>query len=236
VEGLNRKPGVIRDCGRPDAQPTTAPRQDVTCTSTDELVAFTAEFGADLPTGTGVQVTLDAAGKVTAVGARGGRVPAGGTVVQGIGTSAGWVAAHATTGAHLVLDGLRLPAGESIASAAPVLLRHGRLAIDAATEGTVDPRDLSFGYAWAEQRQPRTMAGIDARGRLLLVTVDGRQPGVSEGFTLEEEARFLQSLGAVDAMNLDGGGSTAMAVSGALVNHPSDAAGERAVGDVLVVR
>ena len=54
-------------------------------------------------------------------------------------------------------------------------------AIDAATEGVLDPKDLSFAYGWAEQRQPRTMAGIDARGRLLLVTVDGRRPGVSEG-------------------------------------------------------
>jgi exopolysaccharide biosynthesis protein len=79
------------------------------------------------------------------------------------------------------------------------------------------------------------MAGIDRRGRLLLVTVDGRQPGVSEGVTLQEGARLMQSLGAVDAMNLDGGGSTAMVVVGLLVNHPSDSTGERADGDAVVV-
>jgi len=79
------------------------------------------------------------------------------------------------------------------------------------------------------------MAGIDARGRLLLVTVDGRQPGVSEGVTLVEGARLMRSLGAVDALNLDGGGSSAMVVAGAVVNKPSDAAGERAVGDVVAV-
>jgi exopolysaccharide biosynthesis protein len=39
-----------------------------------------------------------------------------------------------------------------------------------------------------------------------------------------------------DAMNLDGGGSTAMVVDGTLVSHPSDATGERAVGDAIVVR
>jgi exopolysaccharide biosynthesis protein len=53
--------------------------------------------------------------------------------------------------------------------------------------------------------------------------------------TLQEGARLMQSLGAVDAMNLDGGGSTAMVVVGLLVNHPSDSTGERADGDAVVV-
>ena len=47
---------------------------------------------------------------------------------------------------------------------------------------------------------------------------------------------MARSLGKVDAVNLDGGGSTAMAVGGQLVSSPSDAAGERAVGDAIVVR
>ncbi|MFD4876480.1 phosphodiester glycosidase family protein [Streptomyces sp. NPDC058420] len=42
-------------------------------------------------------------------------------------------------------------------------------------------------------------------------------------------------MGAVQALNLDGGGSTAMAVDGSLVNHTSDATGERAVGDTIQV-
>jgi exopolysaccharide biosynthesis protein len=112
-------------------------------------------------------------------------------------------------------------------------VRNGRISIDAATEGTVDPADTSFNYAWANTRQPRTMAGIDKRGRLLLATVDGRLSGGSEGFTLSEGAAFMRSLGAVEALNLDGGGSTAMAVKGALVNNPSDETGERAVGDTI---
>ncbi len=246
VEGINRKPGLLRDCGRPGVSPTERPRQDFTCTSTDELVLFTAAFGADLPTGGGAQAVLDASGTVLSIGARdGGAVPDGGSVVQGIGASADWLTAHVHPGARLLLDdqvrdtasGARVDvhAGDGIVSAAPVLLRGGRLAIDADTEGVIDVHDLSFGYAWAEQRQPRTMAGIDGLGRLLLVTVDGRQPGVSEGVTLQEGARLMQSLGAVDAMNLDGGGSTAMVVDGLLVNHPSDSTGERADGDAVVV-
>jgi exopolysaccharide biosynthesis protein len=68
-------------------------------------------------------------------------------------------------------------------------------------------------------------------GELLLVVIDGRRPGYSVGATLPEAARVMQSLGARDALNLDGGGSSAMVVRGRVVNRPSDPGGERAVGD-----
>ncbi|MES5823416.1 phosphodiester glycosidase family protein [Streptomyces sp. RG80] len=244
VEGINRVPGKVRNCGRPGAVPTALPRQDVTCSLTDDLVKFTDSFGASLPTGAGSQVVLDKAGVVVSRGERGGAVPSDGQVLQGTGAAATWLAEHAEVGRRLhvsevVRDAsgrrLALGPGDSVVSAAPTLVENGRIHIDATTEGTLDPLDLSFGFAWSNVRQPRTLAGIDRHGRLLLVTVDGRQPGVSEGFTLAEAARFMRSLGAVQALNLDGGGSTAMAVDGTLVNVPSDAAGERAVGDTVQV-
>ncbi|WP_329138931.1 phosphodiester glycosidase family protein [Streptomyces sp. NBC_01476] len=244
VQGVNRVPGTVRDCGRPGLTPSPLPWQDVTCHTTDDLVRFTPAFGADLPTGAGTQAVLDAAGRVVSNGARGGRVPAGDTVLQGIGTAAAWLTSHATPGQRVqVSESVRdtagrpvpLGRGDSIVSAAPTLVKSGRVSIDAAAEGTVDPRDLSFGYAWANTRQPRTMAGVDAAGRLLLVTVDGRLTGGSEGYTLQEGAEFMRSLGAVQALNLDGGGSTAMAVNGSLVNATSDATGERPVGDTLQI-
>ncbi|GAB3988287.1 phosphodiester glycosidase family protein [Actinoallomurus acanthiterrae] len=245
INGINRVPGKIRDCGRPGVSPTELPRQDFTCTSADDLVLFTPHFGANLPTGAGAQAVLDHGGRVVGVGTGGGgTVPAGGSVLQGIGTAATWLKAHAVIGRRLTVDervrdssGKAVPlAGKTgIVSAGPILVRDGRLSIDAATEGFVDPADLSFGYAWAEQRQPRTLAGTDARGRLILVTVDGRQPGVSEGATIQEAAELMRGLGAVNALNLDGGGSTAMAVNGTLVNKPSDATGERPVGDTVQV-
>ncbi|BCM65206.1 MULTISPECIES: phosphodiester glycosidase family protein [Streptomyces] len=244
IQGVNRVPGTVRDCGRPGSTPSELPWQDVTCRLADDLVRFTDAFQADLPTGPGTQVVLDASGRVVSVGARGGRVPAGGYVLQGIGRAADWLTAHVepygrvkvgetvrtTAGRRVVLD-----ADDSLVSAAPTLVRDGRIDIDAAAEGVVDPAYTSFGYAWANVRQPRTLAGIDRRGRLILATVDGRLKGGSEGFTLYEAAAFMKSLGAVQAMNLDGGGSTAMAVNGTLVNQPSDAAGERAVGDTVQV-
>jgi hypothetical protein len=97
---------------------------------------------------------------------------------------------------------------------------------------------------FAPVRHPRTMVGIAAGGRrLLLITIDGRQPGYSVGTTNRESAAIALALGATEALNLDGGGSTAMAVARArgetvtyeVVNKPSDPQGERAVGNALVV-
>jgi exopolysaccharide biosynthesis protein len=53
--------------------------------------------------------------------------------------------------------------------------------------------------------------------------------------SLQELAEYLLSLGAVDAMNLDGGGSTTMYLDGKVVNTPSDKDGERKIGDAIVV-
>jgi hypothetical protein len=74
---------------------------------------------------------------------------------------------------------------------------------------------------------PRSLIGIDQTARwLYLVAVDGRQSGYSDGVSLSEEAQLLLTLGVWNGINLDGGGSTAMAVEGAggdpvLVNRPS---------------
>jgi exopolysaccharide biosynthesis protein len=81
---------------------------------------------------------------------------------------------------------------------------------------------------------PRTAFGVDAQGRYIILVADGRQKFYSTGLTLHELAATMQKLGAVDALNLDGGGSTAMAVRGKLVNRPSDGS-ERGVANVLLV-
>lgn len=102
--------------------------------------------------------------------------------------------------------------------------------------------DSAGGTGFATSRHPRTAVGIAARGRrLLLVTVDGRQQPYSDGMTLRELATLMLALGARDALNLDGGGSTTMVYKPAgtqtlaLANRPSDAGGERAVGNALAI-
>ena len=71
-------------------------------------------------------------------------------------------------------------------------------------------------------RAPRSAVGQLADGRILLVAVDGRQPGYSIGLTSFELAQALVRLGAVTGMGLDSGGSTTMAFDGTLLNRPSD--------------
>ncbi len=67
----------------------------------------------------------------------------------------------------------------------------------------VDPKNLT--------RHPRSALGINAEAdRLWLVTIDGRQKGYSDGASFAETALVLQALGAADAINLDGGGSTTL--------------------------
>ena len=81
---------------------------------------------------------------------------------------------------------------------------------------------------------PRTGVGVTATGKLLLVTVDGRQTGFSVGMTPPEFARLFKYLGAVDAVNLDGGGSTTMVLKGRIVNSPSEG-DERWVNSAVLV-
>ncbi len=89
--------------------------------------------------------------------------------------------------------------------------------------------------AFADRRHPRAAIGVDRKGVIHLVAVDGRQPAYSDGMTLEELADFMLAHGITDAMNLDGGGSTTLVVGGRIINRPSDANGERAVSNALLV-
>ncbi len=105
--------------------------------------------------------------------------------------------------------------GANVASEAPVV------------EGTISRN--------AEARHPRTAIGFSRDSATLVVmVVDGRSTK-SAGVTLVELANLMRAAGAWDAMNFDGGGSTTMVVGGALVNAPTDAAGERDVGNALAI-
>ncbi|MBV9793394.1 MAG: phosphodiester glycosidase family protein [Actinobacteria bacterium] len=245
VLGVNRLPGVSEDCGVAGFTPTAEPRQNTVCTGPDDLVVFTPQFGAPLPPAPAsepaLQVIVDAGGRVVSAGAPGGSLSAGDWAVQAIGTDEAWLAAHAKTGTRLsVSERLRTPSGQplrlsaatTVTSAGPILLAGGRTAIDAAAEGVFDPRDLND-YTFSADKHARTMIGVGRQGRILLATVDGI-PGVSEGMTLTEEAAFMRSLGAVDAMNLDGGGSTQFASFGQVLDDPSSSP-LRPVGDTVEV-
>ncbi len=75
--------------------------------------------------------------------------------------------------------------------------------------------------------QPRTVIGQTAKGEILLLIVDGRAPGYSIGATLGECANIMESYGAVQACNLDGGSSSIMYYNGREISKPSAANKEK---------
>jgi hypothetical protein len=108
----------------------------------------------------------------------------------------------------------------------PVLVRDGK-AVFRANE--------AFTPSQMAPRAPRTAIGQRADGRILMVVVDGRQPGFSVGMTNFELALALARLGAVRAMALDGGGSSAVAFEGSVLNAPSDGR-ERPISTALMLQ
>jgi len=188
---------------------------------------FTPRFGTETrAVSTSTQVILDGvAGKWTPNGQVTAKVisvttgdhvsiPAAGAVIAANGV-AGWALQKLKIGDEVTLRlGIepKLDLAQAVGGG-PRLLIGGVISVEAAAE--------RFAQIFATRRHPRTALGL-YRNQLVLVTVDGRQPGFSDGMTLWELARLMQSLGCTDAMNLDGGGSTTMVIRGKITNSPSD--------------
>ncbi|MBA2355857.1 MAG: phosphodiester glycosidase family protein [Acidobacteria bacterium] len=123
-----------------------------------------------------------------------------------------------------VRDWIRAP---QIVGGAGLLVRRGVVVTDWTREKLSPSFDL--------RRHPRTVIARDASHAIWLVTVDGRQPSRAAGMSFAELHALLARLGAIDALNLDGGGSTTMVANGQVVNLPSDLTGARRVSDALLV-
>ena len=115
---------------------------------------------------------------------------------------------------------------EDIVAGVPQLIKNSKIDITWQEEKS--------SKSFVETRHPRTAVAKLKDGKFLMITVDGRTES-SGGIGLQDLAEYLLSLGATDAMNLDGGGSTTMFLDGKVVNHPSDKEGERKVSDALLV-
>jgi hypothetical protein len=239
LDGVDRRRGAIPACGgRGGDRPTQRPDSALTCTDSSELVLFSPRYGGPRPAG-GVEATVSggAVGRLGRPSA--GRVPAGAVVLSGSGDAAAFLRGHLAAGAAAEIElGLRASgrplqlAGQAlITGGGPRLLRRGKVAVSAAPEGFAPLSAPGF----VASRHPRTLAGVKRDGTVVLTVVDGRRAGWSAGVTLPEAARVMRALGARDALNLDGGGSTGMVVRGEVVNRPSDPSGERAVSDGIFV-
>jgi len=195
-------------------------------------VLYTPAFGASTGTTTpGAELVLrvvdpagefrlDQTARVELValndGVQNGAIPPDGAVLAGEGAGADalrslW--ARVSRGAASNQALLRLSADEDVTESlggSPILVRDGKRWFG-------DPGD-----DFTDGRHPRTIVGWTAGGDELLVTVDGRQPNLSVGMSLYEATDFMIALGATDAINLDGGGSSTFVRAGTVVNSPSD--------------
>ncbi|MCM1003479.1 MAG: phosphodiester glycosidase family protein [Candidatus Gastranaerophilales bacterium] len=97
-----------------------------------------------------------------------------------------------------------------IISGGPYLIKNNEIYVDMTAQ-----KLASIGG-----RNPRTAIGYTKENHLVMVTADGRE-GSSIGLTLFELANLMKEFGCVNAMNLDGGGSTVMYVKGQVVNRPA---------------
>ena len=99
--------------------------------------------------------------------------------------------------------------------------------------------NLSIGTEFSDTRHPRTAAGVTSDGTIVLIVVDGRQPEISNGASLADLAYIMSTLDCVNAINLDGGGSSTFILKnekGELVTENSPSAGSlRAVANGLMI-
>ena len=106
-------------------------------------------------------------------------------------------------------------------SGGPVLIRDGKLFVGLKDEG--------FRQSWTSNHiHARTAVGVTADRHLLLATIEGPH-------TLWDVAKFLRKLGAVDAMNLDGGGSTTMVIGGNTVTKNENKVQRRVASSLVVL-
>jgi len=205
----------------------------------NELIVFTPEFHrTTLSEPNGLEIIVRRDRVVDLRDLKGSStIPADGFVISTSGSARDWALKNLRRGTRVRIDlslspvepdqAASLKQATSIIGGGPQLIKNGRIEITNAAEKIL-PSFVSDGH-------PRTAIAKLKSGQILLVTVDGRQPGESIGMSLTMLADLLIEFGAVEAINLDGGGSTTMVIRNKLVNKPSDASGERPVSDAILL-
>jgi exopolysaccharide biosynthesis protein len=143
-------------------------------------------------------------------------IPANGYLLigRGLGTLEDW-----QLGSSVAINSISKPATfdkyAHVLGAGPWLIQNSKVIVDAQAE--------KFSGSFGTQSAARSAIAFNAQGKILIVAVHDRAGG--KGPTLTELAQLLKQMGAIDALNLDGGSSTSMIVGGQLVNRsPATAA------------
>ncbi len=222
LAGVNRLPRVPAACATTDDPQGCAASQG-------ELVRFSPRFSTSTPTGAGAEAVYGPDGCLVRVAeSRGTKLTAAQFSVQGTGDRAAQILREAHSGCVRLDEKVVDADGDTLA------LRRDTSGVTGRYSLVRDGRIVApTGTGVLAGRNPRSLIGRTADGRVMLVTIDGRSV-TSVGTTLPETAKIARSLGLVDAVNLDGGGSTTMVIDGKVVNRVSGA-GQRLVSDAIVL-
>jgi exopolysaccharide biosynthesis protein len=117
---------------------------------------------------------------------------------------------------------------ETAVGGGPVLVQNGEINI-------TNNEERKFAGKAVEDKHPRTAMGYTKDGYLVILVVEGRNNGVAEGASLIQLAQMLKEIGCVEALNLDGGGSSSLLVNGKETIAPSDKT-QRAVPAVFIIQ
>lgn len=184
--------------------------------SEDDALVYTPEYGATTGTniyGREIRVSND---RVAGMQYGNSRIPPDGFVISLHGESMkyfNWFQRGDRVRLYFVVDPAWLDVYNSI-TGGPMLIRGGKTVLDTSVS-----EKLRQGYS---NRIPATAVGNTLDGRLIFVVMDGRQKKFSIGVTFSELADFMRSLGAINAIGMDGGGSSTMVIDGTVVNRPSE--------------
>lgn len=102
---------------------------------------------------------------------------------------------------------------DHIVGGAPLLIQNGKKIANFTSEMTIE--------TFLTLRHARTAIGVLPNGHWVFVVVDGKQPDFSVGMTINELSDFMDSLGCIDALNLDGGGSSTFVFQNQVINQPT---------------
>lgn len=116
---------------------------------------------------------------------------------------------------------------QTVVGGGPVLVQNSTIII-------TNNQERKFAGNAINDAHPRTAIGYTKEGKLIVLVIEGRNPGIAAGATLTETAAILVQLGCMEALNLDGGGSSCMLVNGKETIRPSDKEGQRAVPAAMV--
>ncbi|MGG4607223.1 phosphodiester glycosidase family protein [Providencia sp. Me31A] len=262
INGINRTPGKLLNCGGNESKPTEKPVHDFVCNNDSEIIVYNSMYGNNTPQVRATEIILNKRGDI---------VSYSDVVNTKIESDKNYI--QLTGNKKLVLkEGLpvklvhkvfvdnkefTLKPGITMISAGPSLLVDGNIPIEIRAAQGWEPypkiKDLNqskdddglsltndsenregFYEGWVLRRHPRTAIGITKENILFIAVVYGRNPTHSEGATITEMGRLMKALGAVTAMNLDGGGSSVMIVDGKPTGTFSDEK-ERLVSDAILL-